>query len=162
MFKAEFISLSGDIYYQNVKIIEDSDIEELNISPELGTQTCIFIADDKILQTHQYNINVIKLDSHQRTSNNKVELLIIVNEMKYSNSYIIPTSDWKKQGIPDYFIKNVSEQIAWSNTEGTFISSTYDVLSIINPKPNRGVQSQINVRPKNTTKQPIPINNILR
>lgn len=144
MFTAEIISLSGDIYYKNVPILEEQDYEKLEIIPHLHNQTCIFIADGKIIQTHRYNINLIKLDIRQRTSIYPAEMIIITSEMKYANSYIIPESDWEKQGIPTYFRehRNLTEQFVWSNSEGTFITLNYTVLKIENPQPRRQIKSQ--------------------
>lgn len=144
MFIAEIISLSGDMYHKNVPIIEPQDYEKLDITPHLSDQTCVFIADGKIVQVHHYNINLIKLDLKQRTSEYPVEMVVIVNEMKYANSYIIPETDWEKQGIPTYFHEHehLSGQFVWSNSEGTFIALNYNVLNIVKPQPRRLIQSQ--------------------
>lgn len=144
MFTAEIISLSGDIYYKNVPILEPQDYEKLGIVPHIQDQTCVFIADGKIIQVHNYNINLIKLDLKQRTSIYPVELVVIVNEMKYANAYIIPQTDWEKQGIPTFFHEhqNLTGQFVWSNSEGTFISLNYNVLKIENPEPKKTIQAQ--------------------
>lgn len=160
MFKAAVVSLSGDLSHENVPFFEKSDYERLGITPYLNDQTCVFEADGKIIQTHQYNINLIKLDSRARTSNTPVELIIIINEMKYDNSYIIPKEDWEKQGIPIIFKEheNLTSQFVWSNYSGTYIALNYNVLNITNPKPKKSVQAQqVPTKQKELT---IPINSI--
>ena len=161
MFTAEIISLSGDIYYKNVPIIEPKDYEKLGVVSHLQDQTCVFIADGKIIQVHHYNINLIKIDLKQRTSIYPAEMVVIVNEMKYADSYIIPTEDWEKQGIPTYFNehKNFSGQFVWSNSEGTFISLNYNVLKIENPEPKKTIQSQ--QIPTKSRNKLIPQNSII-
>jgi hypothetical protein len=120
----------------------------------------VFIADGKIIQVHHYNINLIKLDLKQRTSEYPVEMVVIVNEMKYADSYIIPETDWEKQGIPVYFHehKQLSGQFVWSNSEGTFISLNYNVLKIENPQPRKLIQAQqipIKIQEKSITSNSI-------
>ena len=160
MFIAEIISLSGDMYHKNVPIIEPQDYERFGVFPHLQDQTCVFIADGKIIQVHHYNINLIKLDLKQRTSIYPAEMIIIVSEMKYANSYVIPETDWEKQGIPTYFndCNCQTGQFVWSNSEGTFISLISNVLKIENPEPRKPIQSQ-QIPPKINIKS-IQINSI--
>lgn len=153
MFKAEFISITGNLTYSNPAILHKTDFGKYSVIPHFEDFTCVFICENKLIQLHQQNINLIKIDSHQRTSNDYAELVVIGTEMKYPNSYILDKSQWENKGIPEYFKghEGLTTQFAWSNQEGTFITLDYNVISIVKLEPKRELIKQIISTPKTKT-----------
>ena len=157
MFKARMISLSGDLIYQNIQVLYYTDMIRLDIDPYFGPYTCVFFADGKCVHVHYFNINLIQIDRHPRTSAHKADEIIIGSEMRYRDSYIIKQEQWAEKGIPNYFEKHegLTEQFAWSNNEGTFITLDSNVVSIINPDPRRTGATAQKVPAKSTKSDPI-------
>lgn len=155
MFIAEYISITGDLTYQKPAILSHTDFAKYNIIPHFEDFTCVFKSENKLIQLHQQNINLIKIDNHQRTSADQAEMVIIGTEMKYPNSYIIPKEQWEQKGIPEYFKghEGLTTQFAWSNQEGTFITLDYNVIGIIKAEPKRELITQLNPKqqPKTIT-----------
>ena len=155
MFTAEFISLSGDLVYRNVQVLGNDDYEKLSIPKIFDGWTCTFLADGKCYHVHQFKVNLIKIDSHPRTSNYPVEEIIIGDEMRYQPAYVIPQQEWAERNIMNLFCEPDSHkgQFAWCNHEGTFITLESNVVSIISPDPRRrGPIVQPPVRPLRCTK----------
>lgn len=157
MFKARMISLSGDLIYQNIQVLHLADMVRLGIDPYFGAYTCVFFADGKCVHVHYFNINLIQIDRHPRTSSHEVDEIIIGSEMRYRDSYIIKQEQWAEKGIPNYFAghEDLTGQFVWSNNEGTFITLDSNVVSIINPDPRRTGATAQKVLAKSTKPSPI-------
>jgi len=139
MFRAHMISLHGDLHYQNIQVMSNDDIERLGIDPYFEQFTCVFFADNKCIHVNHSNINLIQIDRRSRTSPFKVDEIIVCDEMRYRDSYIIKHDQWAAKGIPAYFAghQDLSSQFAWSNQSGTYITLDSNIVSIINADPRR-------------------------
>lgn len=143
MFNAELISLSGDLSYKHVRILDPEDFEKYGVFNYFGEWGCAFLADGKLYITHQYQINLIQLDKKNRTTQHKVDEIIISSEMRYVNACVIPCNEWKEKGIPGFFAghEHLTEQFVFSNHEGTFITLGSNVVSIISSKQMRPIMT---------------------
>ena len=98
MVPAEFISLSGCLSYTNVRILLPSEYEAYSIIPNFEEFSLFFLWHDQIIETHQVNLNVIKLDGNNRSSGcGKPAEIIISDEMRYPNGFIIPEACWAEK-----------------------------------------------------------------
>jgi hypothetical protein len=142
MFNAALISLSSGQSYANVRVFQKEDFDEHGITQLFGPCTVAFYADKELLLSHPWNVCLIHLDRHQRAGRNAmyVKRLVTSGDANYDNCAIIPEADWEDLGIPNLFDDPdtvVVDQIAFSCSEGVFITYDANVLSIVVGKPER-------------------------
>ena len=91
MVPAEFISLSGCLSYTNVKILLPQEYDLYSLTPHFEEFSLFFIWQGQVIETHQFNSIVIKLDSNNRSTGCGTPAEIIISDdMRYPNSFVIP------------------------------------------------------------------------
>lgn len=135
MFKARLISLSDGQTYQNVQICEEVDFEKYDIPKIFEEFTdCIFV-DNKRIIIHNWKIRLIHLDDHKHTGCCPLhaERIILDGELSYFQICIINEMNWDKFGIPRFFGRsgNTSDQMVFSNNDGTFLTHDMSCVSLI-------------------------------
>lgn len=148
MFNAEFISIAGCLSYANVRILHQEDYSAYEIIPHFEERSVFFICEGQMIEVHQFNINLIKLDSISRVSGPQFEI-VVGDDLRYPNSYIIPKEEWVKKGIPILFNDlNHWGQFVFSDIEGTYWTLDSTILMISCRKCSRPMKTQVTKQPK--------------
>lgn len=151
MFKALLLSLNDGQSYKNVQICEEPDFEKYNITKLFGQLTSCFYADRKCTLLHNWSIALIHLNKDHIKSGIYTERLVLEGSVSFDKVTIIEHADLLKYGIPEYFAVDEQCQCTFSCREGTFITSPYNVASMVIENTRQvGVTRKFNLtKPKN-------------
>lgn len=144
MFNARSIKLTNGQYYDLPVILERKDYEAYGVFDIAGTRTLAFLANGTTITLNQSNLLHIMLDNRQRIGQkaNNIYKIVLADGTSYEDCRIVSAEEYEYAIIPKIICDGMS-QVVWSCADGTFITPSTNIASMIDKNPNAGRSSKV-------------------